>query len=81
MGADDGRRGDAAGAPLIAETEDAELVRTLFREYADSLGVDLSFQGFEEELAAATTPCSSHGSAASPPAASASARSSPPSAR
>ena len=52
MGADAGRPGGAAGAPLIADADDVELVRTLFREYADSLGVDLSFQGFEEELAA-----------------------------
>jgi GNAT superfamily N-acetyltransferase len=31
---------------------DLDVVRTLFREYADSLGVDLAFQGFEEEVAA-----------------------------
>lgn len=51
MGAESGRPGGAAGAPLIADAEDAELVRRLFREYADGLGVDLSFQGFEAELA------------------------------
>jgi|WetSurMetagenome_2_1015567.scaffolds.fasta_scaffold89559_3 putative acetyltransferase len=34
-----------------ASTEnEIALVRTLLREYADSIGVDLSFQGFESEL-------------------------------
>jgi ribosomal protein S18 acetylase RimI-like enzyme len=55
MGAEPrGSRG-AQSAALIADADDVDLVRTLFREYADSLGVDLSFQGFEEELAALPT--------------------------
>jgi ribosomal protein S18 acetylase RimI-like enzyme len=34
-----------------AQLEDLETVRGFLREYADSLGVDLSFQDFESELA------------------------------
>jgi ribosomal protein S18 acetylase RimI-like enzyme len=52
MGADAGRPRSADRAPLIDDADDVELVRTLFREYGESLGVDLSFQGFDEELAA-----------------------------
>jgi ribosomal protein S18 acetylase RimI-like enzyme len=35
----------------IAPPNDLDVVRELFTEYATSLGVDLSFQGFDQELA------------------------------
>jgi len=35
----------------MATPTDADAIRVLFREYADGLGIDLSFQDFEAELA------------------------------
>ena len=38
---------------IVEARSDAELdtVRSLFREYADGLGIDLAYQNFEAELA------------------------------
>ena len=35
---------------LVRSVEDVEGVRVLFREYAQSLGIDLGYQGFDDEL-------------------------------
>jgi ribosomal protein S18 acetylase RimI-like enzyme len=34
----------------LAGPEDMESVRTIFAEYASEIGIDLSFQGFDDEL-------------------------------
>ena len=54
MGAGRGRRGGAAGAPLIspATGDDADALRSLFREYAEWLGPEGWFTDLEAELAA-----------------------------
>jgi putative acetyltransferase len=45
------RNGGEVDAKIVVEGPALEEVRTLFREYAEWVSVDLSFQGFAEELA------------------------------
>ncbi|MCC8116028.1 MAG: GNAT family N-acetyltransferase [Planctomycetes bacterium] len=45
-----GRRVAGASARIVPAT-DMDVVRMLFREYAGELGVDLTFQSFDDELA------------------------------
>ncbi len=54
MGAERGRRGGAAGAPLISDAGSGDVaeLRELFREYAAWIGVDFWHYDFEDELAA-----------------------------
>jgi GNAT superfamily N-acetyltransferase len=51
VGAERGRRGGAEGLALIADADDRDVVRALFREYAASLDLDGHFEGFDDELA------------------------------
>lgn len=37
--------------PVIADADDIDVVRTLFREYQAGLGISLHFQNFDEEVA------------------------------
>jgi len=54
VGAERGRHGGAASAPLISDAgpDDGDGLRELFREYSAALGEWGCFPGFEEELAA-----------------------------
>ena len=48
MGAEAERRGRA---PQVALADDLDVVRRLFREYAESLDLEAHFQGFDDEVA------------------------------